>query len=214
MYFSSKRCWFNSAMNLLIYCMQVLIQKGHQFDWPEEMEWFEDAEDRPFLSFLQDFVNRDDSPGLDSPLNAMKSYIRECRTDLTLEEQREMLRVTGYATDLFQYVFPNPTMGNFFDFCKPIVTKTTKRSTCSVCTLEEAYRMETTPECLLELREIDRNSTLQELVEGYFNDEFSTEMAQCTCDSGQVQIDTKYNIVTLPSAFIGKFENSFLKNRH
>ena len=197
-------------MNLLLHGMQVLIQKGHRFAWPEQMEWSQDAEDRPFLSFLKDFVNRDDSPGLDSPLNAMKSYVREFRTDLTPVEQRQMLVVTGFCTDVFQFVFPNSTP--FFDFCMPMVAKTTRSSACSVCIIQEAYRVETTPECMLELRNIDGNLTLQEHVEGYFNDEFTSEMVQCRCNVGQVQIETKYDVVTLPSSFIGKLRNSVVKN--
>ena len=201
-----KWCWFNSGMNALIYVMQILILKGITFTWPIHMEWSDDAEDRPFLSFLQDYVNRNDSPGLDSPINAMKSYIREFRSDLTPVQQQQMTMVTGYAADLFQFVFSNDNMGTFFDFIKLMIAKTTRTTACTICTIQGTYNAETLPEPMLELRNLDRNMTLQENIENYFRDEFTSETARCRCDQDQAEIEihTKYNLVTLPSAFIVK----------
>ena len=201
-----KWCWFNSGMNALIYVMQILILKGITFTWPIHMEWSDDAEDRPFLSFLQDYVNRNDSPGLDSPINAMKSYIREFRSDLTPVQQQQMTMVTGYAADLFQFVFSNDNMGTFFDFIKLMIAKTTRTTACTICTIQGTYNAETLPETMLELRNLDRNMTLQENIENYFRDEFTSETARCRCDQDQAEIEihTKYNLVTLPSAFIVK----------
>ena len=73
-----KFCWMNSGLTALINAIKTLMQRGHQFHWPENMSWTSDANDRPFLSFLKDYVGRENS-GLEDPVNVIRAFIRECK---------------------------------------------------------------------------------------------------------------------------------------
>ena len=193
-----KFCWMNSGLTALINAIKRLSQRGHQFHWPENMSWTSDANDRPFLSFLKDYVGRENS-GLENPVNVIRAFIRECK-----EGDYRLLNVTGFCAEFFQFICMNQNMEPFFEFGQPLVATTTRSSACSVCTIEPREGEGIQPENLIELKNFGRNLTLEDMVLNHFSNVFSSEEATCRCGNGHIQIQTKYNLVTLPPALMFK----------
>ena len=154
---------------------------------------------RPFMNFLEEFVERDEIIPED-PVPSLTAWIREFRAG-----DMDLLTVTGYAAQLFQTVFNHEDYGGFFNFAKPLISTTTKSSICTMCTVDAAESTSTNPEVYVELKDIDRNLTLEDHVLEHFNGNFISEEAECRmCGTGFVQIDTKQQLASLPSAIIVK----------
>ena len=197
-------CWWNSSLTTLSWTMKTLIARGLTLDWPEFM-WNADWDSnndatRPLLSFLHEYVFQNET-GLQSPVPMLRAFIHQC-----LDGDMTRLERTGFCTDLFQFSLAHPDMEDFFQFLKPTITTTTRTSSCTTCEIEATYSERSNPECLLELKDIDRNLTLEDLILNHFNDQFISEESDCRVDGchGHVRIDTKYSLVTLPQAFVVK----------
>ena len=145
----------NSGLNTLIHMIQSLIKKGHAFDWPENMSWTSDSDDRPFLSFLKEYVARDHTE-LENPVNVIRAFIRECKGG-----DYRLLERTGFCAELFQLIFMHPNMETFFKFCKPLISTTTRSSACSMCTIQPREGEYVGPESFIELKTIHKNLTLE-----------------------------------------------------
>ena len=129
----------------------------------------------------------------------MTAWINELRNG-----NKNLLHQTGFASDFFQEIFSHEGYGTFFDFAKPQILTTVKSSTCTTCDVAVAESSTVNPEVFIELKNVNWNSTLEELVLDYFKDSFISEEVKCRCGDGHIQVDTKQQLVSLPSLILVK----------
>ena len=193
-----RYCWYNSSMVNLIWLMKK-IGEHYDFHFPDDAMEIPGGEQN-FLNFLEQYYNTDEN-NLADPVPMMTAFIREaCNSDMTILEN------TGFATEIFTRFSNNSTLERFFKFIRPDVQTTTKSSECSECDIEARESIAVNPMPIIEIRNLDSNLTVQDLIEEYFSNNFTVEEADCRmehCD-GKIQIESRNMLATHPQGLIIK----------
>ena len=194
---NGRTCWFNSSIVNLLWMMRNL--PGHyEYQFPDDQMDIQD--DQTFVDFIWQYYSTNENI-LDTPIPMLTSLIREA-----FDNDMSILEQTGFATEIFTRFSNNQTLERFFEFIRPIVQTTVKTSSCSICDILETESEASDVMAVIEIKGPDPNSSIQDMIEEYFNNNFSVEEIDCrmeTCD-GIVQCETKNNLVTLPMGLVVK----------